>query len=267
MLILLWRHSWLDAHQELSLRIALPALAAHRSLPGLSALGSAEGLEVPWCTSHTVINRNCTHRPFKEKKQWMWPTRKKLKELIIKERCLKMQSWHLNRLLRHPGSLSRNKLWSSSVAVILIEPAGKASFVLRLHGNETNGQWNGEWLITLVYASKPLQTLITAVLMLIIFAVLLCYLSNSQKKPWKIHDPTGLEPWPLQCWCSWAITATGSWGPDLESPETFRAYFGWHNSLCIFKTKASRGTKLCSYFHFYPLYNIWKDQLCRISKS
>ena len=57
------------------------------------------------------------------------------------------------------------------------------------------------------------------------------------------------------------------WGPFLESPETFRAHFGWHNSLCIFKTMASRGTKLCSYFNFYSLYNIWKDQLCRISGS
>ena len=56
-------------------------------------------------------------------------------------------------------------------------------------------------------------------------------------------------------------------GPFLESPETFRAHFGWYNSLCIFKTKASRGTKLCGYFYFYSLYNIWKDQLYRISGS
>ena len=58
-----------------------------------------------------------------------------------------------------------------------------------------------------------------------------------------------------------------SWGLFLEGPETFRAYFGWHNSLCIFKTEASRGTKLRSYFYFYSLYNIWKDQLCRISRT
>ena len=37
--------------------------------------------------------------------------------------------------------------------------------------------------------------------------------------------------------------------------------------LCIFKTKASRGTKLCSYFDFYSLYNIWTDQLFRLSRS
>ena len=53
----------------------------------------------------------------------------------------------------------------------------------------------------------------------------------------------------------------------LESPETFRAHFGWHNFLCIFKTKASRGTKLHSYFYFYSQYNIWKDQLYRTSRS
>ena len=41
-----------------------------------------------------------------------------------------------------------------------------------------------------------------------------------------------------------------------KSFGTFRTYFGCHNSLCIFKTKASRGTKLCSYFDFYSLYNI-----------
>ena len=56
-------------------------------------------------------------------------------------------------------------------------------------------------------------------------------------------------------------------GPFLESPETFLAHFGWHNSLCIFETKASRGTKLWSYDNFYPLYNIWKYQLYRIRGS
>ena len=35
------------------------------------------------------------------------------------------------------------------------------------------------------------------------------------------------------------INFLNNWG--LESPETFRDHFGWHNSLCIFKTKASRG--------------------------
>ena len=35
--------------------------------------------------------------------------------------------------------------------------------------------------------------------------------------------------------------------------------FGWHNSLCIFKTKVFRVTKLCCYFNFYSLYNPWKS--------
>ena len=40
----------------------------------------------------------------------------------------------------------------------------------------------------------------------------------------------------------------GASGPFLESPETFRANFRCHNSLCIFKTKASRCTKLLQLF-------------------
>ena len=56
--------------------------------------------------------------------------------------------------------------------------------------------------------------------------------------------------------------------PFLESLETLRVFFEWQNSLDIFKSKASRGTrKLSCYWHFYSLYNIWKDQLPRISKS
>ena len=47
----------------------------------------------------------------------------------------------------------------------------------------------------------------------------------------------------------------------------FRTYLRWHNFLCVFKMKASRATKHCSYFYFYSIYNIWKDQLYRISRS
>lgn len=43
-----------------------------------------------------------------------------------------------------------------------------------------------------------------------------------------------------------------TWGPFLESPQTFRAHFGGHNSLCVFKTKASRDAKFCSYLIFIP---------------
>ena len=59
----------------------------------------------------------------------------------------------------------------------------------------------------------------------------------------------------------------GNWGLFLESSETFWAHFRRHNSVCICTTKASRGTKLCSCFHFYSLYNKWKEQLYRITGS
>ena len=52
-----------------------------------------------------------------------------------------------------------------------------------------------------------------------------------------------------------------------DSFSKVKKHFGWHYSLCIFKTKASRGTKLSSYFYFYSLYNVWKDQLYRINRS
>ena len=54
----------------------------------------------------------------------------------------------------------------------------------------------------------------------------------------------------------WLQREIGDWGLFLESPETFRPHFEWHNSLCILKTKASRGTKRCSYFYFYFLHNM-----------
>ena len=47
-----------------------------------------------------------------------------------------------------------------------------------------------------------------------------------------------------------------------DRPETFWAYFGCHNSLCIFKAKASRSTKLCSYFNFlFPLQHMKRQAL------
>ena len=69
--------------------------------------------------------------------------------------------------------------------------------------------------------------------------------------------------------CQMWLRIVGSllWGLFLESPETFRADFGRSNFLCIFKTKASRGTKLHSYYYFYSLYKIWKDQRYRINRS
>ena len=102
------------------------------------------------------------------------------------------------------------------------------------------------------------------------FNYLLTYFSSS-KRGLKNSAWTGTRTltsaMQVQCSTSWVFRSTGSWGLFLESPESFRAYFGWHNYLRIFKTKTSRGKKLCSYFYFYSLYNIWKDQLYIISRS
>ena len=59
---------------------------------------------------------------------------------------------------------------------------------------------------------------------------------------------------------------TGPGAVTLKS-RNFLAHFRWHKSLWIFKTKASRGTKLCIYFNFDSLNNTWKNQLYRISGS
>ena len=62
--------------------------------------------------------------------------------------------------------------------------------------------------------------------------------------------------------------AKESRGPVSRKSRNFSGRnFGWHNSLCIFKTMASGVTKLRLYFNFYFLYNIWKHQLYRISWS
>ena len=59
------------------------------------------------------------------------------------------------------------------------------------------------------------------------------------------------------------VRETGPRGPE----NFFWVHFEWNNSLCIFRTEASQGTKLYSCFHFYSLYNIWKGQLYRIGCS
>ena len=49
--------------------------------------------------------------------------------------------------------------------------------------------------------------------------------------------------------------------PFLESPETFREHFGWPNSLCIFKTKGPRGTKLQLFQFLFSLQHLKKTAL------
>ena len=52
---------------------------------------------------------------------------------------------------------------SGAIAVITVEPAGKASFVLGCIQTRLMGQYNGNWPISLVYTTKPLITVITAI--------------------------------------------------------------------------------------------------------
>ena len=56
---------------------------------------------------------------------------------------------------------------------------------------------------------------------------------------------------------------TACWRRSEQRPISRKT----HNCLCIFKAKAFRGTELCSYLNFYSLYNLWKEQLYRISGS
>ena len=92
-----------------------------------------------------------------------------------------------------------------------------------------------------------------------------CYLSRSDALA-VLYQSSYQANWGLVITLGDIRSGYESRGLFLKNPETFRAHFGWHNSLYIFKTKASRGTKLCSYFNFYSLYNIWTDHLYRESR-
>ena len=52
----------------------------------------------------------------------------------------------------------------------------------------------------------------------------------------------------------------------LKSPETFRAYFGFHNSLYIFATPRFQAVKLRNPLSFSYIKNMLKDQLFKISR-
>ena len=64
---------------------------------------------------------------------------------------------------------------------------------------------------------------------------------------------------------SWIDSLT--WGPFLETPETFWVYFGCCNFLRISKTKTFLGVKFCNKFALSYLEIIVKGQLSRISGS
>ena len=59
--------------------------------------------------------------------------------------------------------ISRTVPKSVRIAVITVEPPGKSSFVLGCIQTRLMGQYNGKWPISLVYMSKPLITVITAI--------------------------------------------------------------------------------------------------------
>ena len=69
-------------------------------------------------------------------------------------------------------------------------------------------------LFILVYTTSNFIALVL-VLILMIFTVLLCYLSSNKRKVWKFQAWRGLEPWPL--WCQYSAPPielsgpTGSW--------------------------------------------------------
>ena len=72
---------------------------------------------------------------------------------------------------------------------------------------------------------------------------------NSYLVLWNLPSRSLIKPFPSNhqshfYWLAGAARGLShssivAWGLFLESPETFRAHFGWHNSLCIFKTKAT----------------------------
>ena len=64
---------------------------------------------------------------------------------------------------------------------------------------------------------------------------------------------------------SWIDSLT--WGPFLETPETFWVYFGCCNFLRISKTKTFLGVKFCNKFALSYLEIIVKGQLSRMSGS
>ena len=72
--------------------------------------------------------------------------------------CLLLES--SNAFEYHRGNRNAQQ---NLIAVITVEPAGKAPFVLGCIQTRLVGQYNGKWPISLVYMSKPLVTVITAI--------------------------------------------------------------------------------------------------------
>ena len=84
---------------------------------------------------------------------------------------------------------------------------------------------------------------------LIVYELLLKSPEKKQK------TPTGVN-WRISViWHSLTTKGDRGLGPVSRKSRNV-SHFVWHNSLCILKTKASRGTKRCGYFYFYFLHNM-----------
>ena len=70
----------------------------------------------------------------------------------------------------------------------------------------------------------------------------------------------------FNCSCSYVVIEVAG-ACFSKVPKCFGRISGDIILFVSSKRKASRATKLCSYFYFYSLYNILKDQLYRISRS
>ena len=98
------------------------------------------------------------------------------------------------------------------------------------------------WAIIFILLSifSPVETIATSVLM--IFAVMLCYLSSSDRSAWKIQAWTGLEP------CL-------RWGAVFHQ-LSYRV--NWElNIICVYDKPID-----CGYMHFNNLNCGWKQFQC-----
>ena len=87
-----------------------------------------------------------------------------------------------------------------------------------------------------------------------------------QTKRHKFRSISGKRLIVLNCSEVFPVTSLlGSSGPFLESSETFRTYFGLHNSLCIFKMKASRARNFAFILIFIPFTTYEKTSFTKLA--
>ena len=83
-------------------------------------------------------------------------------ELVVKQ-LITIIRYHWHSLISKCAFVSKVEMErKSSIVVISVDPAGKASFVQGSMQRRFMGQHNGKGPICLVYVSKPLMAVITA---------------------------------------------------------------------------------------------------------